>query len=142
MEEKFEQICEDCGKSIEGNINYISGYPYCDKCYERNVNYKGIHDSDYCPKPVFYGNGEYYVITVDIDGGGYLDINAEKLLDAFNKKHEEYMYIVHNDKLKEGFRLVFRPMTSDYFENNIGWDKLKSIIDNMGYKIININTAK
>ncbi len=141
MKNKNMLICEDCGKNISENAGYIDGYPYCAECYRHNMNYNGIHDEGYRPKPVFFGKGEYYKITVDIDGGGFLDTKAEMLLSAFNKKRGEHMYAVQNEKLKKGFSLVFSPMTLCYFDKNIGWKKLKKTVFDMGYRIINVNIS-
>lgn len=137
-------FCEDCGKIIDNkDYYYIDDYPYCCRCYYKNKYYKGIHDYDYNPKPVFHGEGNVFLkVEIGVDKGGYLDVNAEKILDVANNEHEERLYIRHNDKLKNGFVLVSHPMTLDYHIKIMPWKDIIDKLIEMGYECYENKTCK
>ncbi len=135
---KTKLFCEDCGREIEEKQAYpadkMGKYFYCRKCHEKNLHYNGIHDTDYKPEQTFSDVSDLRLsLTIDIDGGGFLDSKAEKLLKTVNKSYESHMYIVKNERLRQGFTLVFRPMTAESIMNDIPWDRLCRQMKELGY---------
>lgn len=131
-----ELFCEDCGKSVnEKNIYFIDEYPYCRKCYYKNKYYKGIHDYDYEPMPVFQGEGNVFIkLDIGVNGGGFLDINAEKILNIANKGYEDNLYIKRDSRFEKGFLMVSQPMTLEYHKKCMPWEKIMAELVKMGYE--------
>lgn len=131
-----EMYCEDCGKPLNGEeVCFINEYPYCKKCFFKNKYYKGIHDCDYIPNPVFHGIGKVYLkVELEVDNGGYLDENAEEVLNIANNKHEDRLYIRHNDKLKKGFVVISHPMTLSYHKMVMPWKEILDKLIEMEYE--------
>lgn len=115
--------CEDCGRLIHNdNAYYEDGadYPYCQECFEK-LNDNAIKSYSYKPEPIFYGSGNlFYGIELEIDKGGEDSSNAQKLLDAANKR-EERIYCKHDGSINNGFEIVSHPMSLDYHMNNMNW---------------------
>lgn len=131
-----EMFCEDCGQAInKKDTYYIYEYPYCCKCYYKNKYYKGIHDYDYKSNPVFHGDGNiFFKVVLEVINGGFLDINAEKILDIANIKFEDRLYIKSDERLENGFLIVSQLMTIEYHKKYMPWKKIMAELEEMGYK--------
>lgn len=84
--------CERCNDLIRrDDANYFDGsdIPYCNECYDEMEESSAIHDYGYKPDPIFYGNDKlYYGVELEVDCGGEINDNAEKLYDIANKNDE------------------------------------------------------
>ena len=84
--------CTECGVLLPNRDAYYleddEETPYCCHCYTEHPRHKAIHEYYYKPEPVFYGDGpRYFGIELEIDEGGELSANAEKLLAIANENH-------------------------------------------------------
>lgn len=131
--------CEDCGRIIANeDCYYMDDYeefPYCYSCYQHNQRYRGIHDYNYKPDPIFHGSGSrFFGVELEVDNGGYLDDNARQVLEIANEDHEENLYIKHDGSLDEGFELVSHPMTLEYHKNYMPWQDIMKRLVGLGYR--------
>ncbi len=133
--------CEECGCIIHSDNAYymdndeFEEYPYCYSCYTRLKKDKGIHDYSYKPDPIFYGKGKMTMgIELEVDCGGFDDDNAKEVLEIANTNGENRLYIKSDGSLDSGFELVSHPMTLDYHENEMPWDRIMKKLIHMGYK--------
>ena len=97
--------CERCGAVISNDEAYYledgDDYPYCESCYHILQN-QVIHNYDYHPEPHFYGTGKrFFGVELEIDKGGEIGSNAEKIL-AVGNRNEEYFYCKHDGSLDDG----------------------------------------
>ena len=119
--------CERCGRLIHyDEAMYLEddGDPYCESCYESEQKYQVIHDYNYKPEPIFYGEDDMYMgVELEIDKGGEYRENAEELLNIANFP-KEHMYIKHDGSIDEGFEIVTHPMSLEYHENNMPWERI------------------
>jgi len=136
--------CEECGCIINrDNANYFSGSdtPYCDECYDDLKGDSYIRDYNYKPEPIFYGKDDlYYGIELEIDCGGELSENAEKLENIANAKSER-IYCKHDGSIHDGFEIVSHPMTLNYHYSDMNWKKIFEKATDMGYRSHNTSTC-
>lgn len=128
--------CERCGMLIHNNdarYEDDSDYPYCQECYERIMN-NPIKSYYYKPEPTFFGEGSlFYGIELELDQGGEVSSNAQKLLDYANQDND-YIYAKHDGSLSNGFELVTHPMTLDHHINEVDYSGLFKMAIAMGYR--------
>ncbi|MDO4301098.1 MAG: amidoligase family protein [Clostridia bacterium] len=137
--DEYYTYCEDCGAIISNVDAYYldeyDEYPYCHRCYQRNIKYKGIHDYSYKPDPIFKGAGErYFGVELEVDCGGHYDENAEIILNIANTEHEDRIYIKSDGSIDSGFEIVSHPMTLDYHINEMPWLEIMNKLISMGYR--------
>ena len=125
--------CAECGALLhEDDANYYSDYPYCDNCYD-NCNYEFIEDYGYKPDPIFYGTGQpHYGVELEIDCGGEIDKNAERIMNIANRKNEN-IYCKHDGSLDDGFEIISHPATMDYHLNVIPWEEIMDEARDLNY---------
>ena len=63
----------------------------------------------------------HFGVELEIDEGGTVNSNAEKLLDIANANAEN-LYIKTDGSLDEGLELVTHPMTLEYHLNEMPWE--------------------
>lgn len=128
--------CEDCGALIHNDNAYYeddSDYPYCERCFTARQNL-AIKPYNYKPEPVFYGSGNLFMgVELEIDKGGEISENAEKLLDMANAQ-TEHIYCKHDGSINDGFEIVSHPMNLNYHETNMNWQEILEYAINMGYR--------
>ena len=71
-------------------------------------------------------------MELEIDGGGTVNSNAEKLLNIANADAEN-LYIKTDGSLDEGLELVTHPMTLEYHLNEMPWAEVLRKARSMGY---------
>lgn len=111
--------CDDCGRIIHRDRAYWDGddNAYCVSCWDEHCNI--IHEYSYTPDLVFHGKGlRHFGVELEIDDGGTVNSNAQKLLDIANKDAEN-LYIKTDGSLDEGLELVTHPMTLEYHLNEM-----------------------
>ena len=128
--------CESCGRLIHNDDAYYDDdddYPYCSECYER-IHHSSIKPYSYKPEPVFYGAGNLFMgVEIEIDRGGYINNNAQKILDIANAD-DEHIYCKYDGSIDDGFEIVSHPMTLNYHINEMNWlDIFEKAVD-MGYR--------
>ena len=98
--------CDDCGRIIHRDRAYWDGddNAYCASCWDEHCEV--IHEYSYTPDLVFHGKGlRHFGVELEIDDGGTVNSNAQKLLDIANKDAEN-LYIKTDGSLDEGLELV------------------------------------
>ena len=113
--------CEDCGRIIHRDRVYWDGddNAYCMSCWDEHCEV--IHEYSYTPDLVFHGKGLRHLgVELEIDDGGTVNSNAQKLLDIANANADN-LYIKTNGSLDEGLELVTHPMTLEYHLNEMPW---------------------
>ena len=106
--------CEDCNRIIHRDRTYWDNddNAYCASCWDEHNDI--IHEYNYTPDLVFHGKGlRHFGVELEIDDGGTVNSNAQKLLDIANKNAEN-LYIKTDGSLDEGLELVTHPMTLEY----------------------------
>ena len=101
--------CEDCNRIIHRDRAYWDNddNAYCASCWDEHCNI--IHEYNYTPDLVFHGKGlRHFGVELEIDDGGTVNSNAQKLLDIANKDAEN-LYIKTDGSLDEGLELVTHP---------------------------------
>ena len=136
--------CEDCGCLIPNDNAYYdddSDYPYCESCFQK-LKERPIHSYNYKPEPIFYGseNDLYMGVELEIDKGGELDENAEKLLDIANNSRDR-LYCKHDGSLHDGFEIVSHPMTLEYHMSKMNWKEVFEKALEMHYASHNTSTC-
>ncbi len=128
--------CEGCGRIIHQDYaNYYDNddYPYCDDCFE-DRNTGPIRDYNYKPDPEFFGeDSRYFGVELEIDEGGKIGENAEKLIDLANVMYE-HIYIKSDGSLNDGMEIVTHPMTLTYHKTNMPWERLCAKAIHMHYR--------
>ena len=71
-------------------------------------------------------------VELEIDDGGTVNSNAQKLLDIANKDAEN-LYIKTDGSLDDGLELVTHPMTLDYHLNEMPWAAVLRKTQEMDY---------
>ena len=125
--------CEDCGCIIHRDRAYWDGddNAYCISCWGEHCEV--IHEYSYTPDLVFHGKGlRHFGVELEIDDGGTVNSNAQKLLDIANKDAEN-LYIKTDGSLDEGLELVTHPMTLEYHLNEMPWAEVLRKAQSMGY---------
>ena len=106
--------CHDCGCILRSYDAYFDDddHSYCSDCWDEHEG--AIHDYNYTPDLVFHGKGlRHFGVELEIDEGGTVNSNAQKLLDIANANAEN-LYIKTDGSLDEGLELVTHPMTLEY----------------------------
>lgn len=129
--------CTECGVLLPNRDAYYleddEDNPYCCHCYTEHPRHKAIHEYYYKPEPVFYGEGpRYFGIELEIDEGGELSANAEKLLKLANENHE-LLYAKHDGSLDDGFELVSEPCSMTYHHAEVPWLPVLQKAASLGY---------
>lgn len=134
----YYTTCEACGCTIDYDDAYYfdddNEYPYCERCYHRRSSSEYIHDYGYKPDPVFFGKGtRFFGVELEIDAGGHIDANAEKITSVANTD-ERRIYIKHDGSLNDGMEIVTHPMTLDYHLKEMPWKEILSEAISLGYR--------
>ena len=125
--------CDDCGRIIHRDRAYWDGddNAYCASCWDEHSEV--IHEYSYTPDLVFHGKGlRHFGVELEIDDGGTVNSNAQKLLDIANKDAEN-LYIKTDGSLDEGLELVTHPMTLEYHLDEMPWAEVLRKAQSMGY---------
>ena len=125
--------CEDCNRIIHRDRAYWDNddNAYCASCWDEHCEV--IHEYSYTPDLVFHGKGlRHFGVELEIDDGGTVNSNAQKLLDIANKDAEN-LYIKTDGSLDEGLELVTHPMTLEYHLNEMPWAEVLRKAQSMGY---------
>jgi len=129
--------CERCGMVIHyDSALYFDDddNPYCHSCYEIESKDQSIHDYNYKPEPIFYGNDDMYMgVELEIDHGGESSDSADELLYIANFPNER-MYMKHDGSIEDGFEMVTHPMSLDYHKKEMPWGKVFDKALDMGYR--------
>lgn len=134
----YYTTCEHCGRTIPLDDAYYpddeEDTPYCYNCYERLQQNEYIHDYNFKPSPIFYGDSDrYFGVELEIDAGGHSDTNAGKIAGIANQS-EKLVYIKHDGSLDEGMEIVTHPMTLDFHMNKMPWQDVMEKAVSLGYK--------
>ena len=125
--------CEDCNRIIHRDRAYWDNddNAYCASCWDEHSEV--IHEYSYTPDLVFHGKGlRHFGVELEIDDGGTVNSNAEKLLNIANANGEN-LYIKTDGSLDEGLELVTHPMTLEYHLNEMPWAEVLRKAQSMGY---------
>ena len=125
--------CEDCNRIIHRDRTYWDNddNAYCASCWDEHNDV--IHEYSYTPDLVFHGKGlRHFGVELEIDDGGTVNSNAEKLLNIANANAEN-LYIKTDGSLDEGLELVTHPMTLEYHLNEMPWAEVLRKAQSMGY---------
>ena len=125
--------CHDCGCILRSYDAYFDDddHSYCSDCWDEHEG--AIHDYNYTPDLVFHGKGlRHFGVELEIDEGGTVNSNAQKLLDIANANAEN-LYIKTDGSLDEGLELVTHPMTLEYHLNEMPWEQVLCKAQRMGY---------
>ena len=127
--------CERCGRMIHNDAaHYIDDgdYPYCRSCYEIECD-RNIHEYNYKPNPIFYGEGNrFFGVELEIDEGGEDDSSAEDVMYVGNRS-DEHIYCKHDGSLHDGFEIVTHPMTLEYHMAIMPWKDITDKARKLGY---------
>lgn len=93
-----------------------------------------IHNYDYRPETIFYGDGpRYFGVELEIDKGGEIGSNAEQILAVGNREHDFY-YCKHDGSLDDGFEIVSHPATAEYHLTQLPWKAVMAEAVSLGYR--------
>ena len=136
--DNFYTRCETCDALVHiDDCFHLNGYDYCSDCYHDEVDKcRNIHDYNYKPEPIFYGDSsQYFGVELEIDGAGKDDDNAEKLLRIANSDdNSERLYIKGDGSLDDGLELISHPCSLDYHKNNMNWENIMKKAISLGYR--------
>lgn len=126
--------CAECNCLIYRDDAYeYDGDLFCYECYREVRENSIIHDYNYKPSPIFYGDSDrYFGIELEIDKGGKEDDYAGEILDIANE-NGDYIYIKSDGSLDDGMELVSHPMTLD-FHKNYCWNEIMHKAIQLGYR--------
>ena len=135
----FYVSCDRCGRLIRNEDAYYEDSdedtPYCHNCFN-SASY--IHNYNYKPTPVFFGNDHrYFGVELEVDDGGENDSHARRVTEMA----EDILYCKHDGSLNEGFELVTHPLTLDYHRNHMPWKEIVEALKEMGYRSHQSGTA-
>lgn len=144
--DNYYTSCENCGRTIHQDDAYYfdddDDYPYCHSCYEQRSGSEYIHDYNFKPEPIFYGeSSRYFGVELEIDNGGHDDSNAEKICDIANTDDEKRIYIKHDGSLNEGMEIVTHPMSLEYHLTEMPWSNIMNKAKTLGYLSHKTNTC-
>ena len=149
-------VCDACGERIYSeDAVEDSNYTLCESCFDEDyvrcadcdrilrrdrvywddddAYCSVIHEYSYTPDLVFHGKGlRHFGVELEIDDGGTVNSNAQKLLDIANKDAEN-LYIKTDGSLDEGLELVTHPMTLEYQLNEMPWAAVLHKAQEMDY---------
>ena len=118
-------VCHDCDEIMRCNdANYIDGNHYCDDCAPSHRSI--IHDYNYKPSPIFYGELSdrvkgYYGVELEIDDGDDKQEAARYIQDVGG----DHIYIKHDGSLScDGFEIVTHPATLKYHTDHMPWHEI------------------
>ena len=138
--DNYYTTCDRCGRIIHQDCAHYydnSDYPYCNDCWNDDENEDEdmvIHEYNYKPEPIFYGDDtRFFGVELEIDYGGRDSGNAEILLDTGNR-YTENIYIKSDGSLDDGMEIVSHPMTLDYHKTEMPWLDICNRALSMGYK--------
>lgn len=136
--ENHYTYCDRCGSIIHYDSAYylddVDDTPYCHSCYEIESKDRSIHDYNYKPAPIFYGNDNMYMgVELEIDCGGESESSADNLLYIANFP-SEHMYMKHDGSIDDGFEMVTHPMCLDYHKKEMPWEKIFNKALEMGFR--------
>ena len=144
--ERHYVTCVRCGNPVYiRDAMYESGdtenaYPYCPACYPQRGT--GIHEYDYKPSPVFFGEGtRFFGVELEIDEGGALEHNARRILNAGNAGGFDHIYCKIDGSLDDGIEIVSHPMTLDYHMNVMPWCDVISVARKLHFTSHKANTC-
>lgn len=128
--------CDHCGRLINfSDVYYVDDdedSPLCWECYSRSEA-KVIHNYNYKPDPIFYGEGSrYFGVELEIDQGGEIGSNALTVLNLANQT-DELIYCKHDGSLDSGFEIVTHPMTYSFHKDHMPWQAVLSKASDLGY---------
>ena len=140
IEDMFEVegdcLCEDCADRLT---------VICDHCAERVYEENAVEDDthilcDHCFDEYYVRcddcgriiHRDHFGVELEIDDGGTVNSNAQKLLDIANANAEN-LYIKTDGSLDEGLELVTHPMTLEYHLNEMPWAEVLRKAQSMGY---------
>lgn len=131
--ENYYTRCEECSALIHNDDAYhIDECDYCSDFYH-DVSNSVIHEYNYKPEPIFYGDSHrYFGIELEIDGAGKDDEYAEQLLNIGNE-NGEHIYIKSDGSLDDGMEIVSHPMSLD-FHKNFCWEDIMREAISLGYR--------
>lgn len=126
--------CAECSCLIYRDDTYeYDDNLFCYECYREVRGNSTIHDYNYKPNPIFYGDSDrYFGIELEIDKGGKDDDYAAEILNIANE-NGEYVYIKSDGSLDEGMELVSHPMTLD-FHKKYCWNEIMRKAIQLGYR--------
>lgn len=127
-------ICDDCDEVIHADYaHYIAGNYYCDDCAPSHRSI--IHDYNYKPTPIFYGDLSdtvkgYYGPELEIDDGDDKQEAARWIQEAGG----DCIYLKHDGSLSsDGIEIVGHPATLEYHMKSFPWDNIISAARDYGY---------
>lgn len=139
----YYTTCVDCGRIISQSSACYLDYDddaYCERCFSERDN-DAIHEYCYKPDPIFYGSGtRFFGVELEIDEGGKISSNAEKLFDVGNSDCEK-IYIKSDGSLDDGMEIVSHPMTLDYHKTKMPWLEIMNKALSMHYRSHKTNTC-
>lgn len=129
--------CTTCGRILSRDNAYYENDeddPYCYNCHAQYHDDRIIHDYYYKPDPIFFGNGKrYFGVELEIDEAGECDNNADSIMFIANCNGLDHAYCKHDGSLDDGFEIVTHPMTLEYHEKEMPWEKVLNKVRAMGY---------
>ena len=131
----YYTTCECCGRIIHRDYaNYDDDdYAYCDRCYDERCQ-SSIHEYNYKPEPIFYGDSKrYFGVELEIDEGGKDSDHADTLLYIGNRL-AEHIYIKSDGSLNDGMEIVTHPMTLRYHKTKMPWEELMESAIHLYYR--------
>lgn len=128
-------VCSHCGRRIFNGDSFTDedddDYVYCYECYH---NSRFIHNYNYKPEPIFYGNNSrYFGVELEVDGAGESHNNARAVCEIANA-NSELLYCKHDGSLNDGFELVTHPLTLDFHHQKMPWEEILNCLKKMGYR--------
>ena len=126
--------CYECDTLIHNDDSYeYDGEYYCRECYDNVCCGDSIHDYNYKPEPIFYGDGKrYFGVELEIDIGGKDCAYADEILAIANDS-DEHIYIKSDGSLNDGMEIVTHPMTLDYHKEFCWKDIMRKAVT-LGYR--------
>lgn len=123
------EFCECCNKKQE-ICWYNEGRQQmmCKNCHE--IFCGNIYDAGYIPKPVFYGNGDYFFgIELETESDDNKNSVAGKIIQ------NPLFYCKEEESLDNGFEVVSHPFSWDFFTKNK--DCFNEMLDTLEYNCCN-----
>ena len=129
--------CSICNLLLHEDDCYnLNGEDLCNDCYHDEVDKcRNIHDYNYKPEPIFYGDSSrYFGVELEIDGAGKDDDNAKELLRIANSdNNSERVYIKGDGSLDDGMEIISHPMSLEYHKQ-FCWDEIMKKAVSLGYR--------
>lgn len=134
--------CSHCGRLLlEDDAFYDDDEPYCSHCYNNCCRHGGVEDYYYKPEPIFYGFGSrFFGVELEVDGAGENDDSADEIMELANYR-ANHIYCKHDSSLDDGFEIVTHPMTLEYHQHSMPWERILDELRDMGYLSHQANTC-